>query len=139
MKAPPKWTEMDLRMVYHLETVSTLTLNQAARLLTYVKQPSDTHSERYLPELPLVVRVSYPLSVDVHVTIHPYRIWSHRREDWSGPRMDIGYVLWTLANFYKDIYANHETYGVWGHAIGDLFFEGLQVNEDGTAELEMGS
>ena len=49
-------------------------------------------------------------------------------------------VLVPLAKEYKHvIYKDTEKYGVWGHDLGDLFFEGITINDDGTTELIMGS
>ncbi len=53
--------------------------------------------------------------------------------------MSPGYFLWTIAKEYERIYAEHEKYGVWGHAIGDLGFERITINEDGIVELFIGS
>lgn len=38
---------------------------------------------------------------------------------------------------------NHATsdgpFGIWGHSMGDLFIEGVEINDDGTVKLHMGS
>jgi hypothetical protein len=53
--------------------------------------------------------------------------------------MSIGYVLWAVAQEYKRIYRQHRKYGVWGHAITDLYFEGLDVQKNGNVTLLVGS
>ncbi len=152
---------------YHVKTVGTLTLEQADRLLFVSKystleipcnyddcpdEKPHTHEGRgdveeirctwwgYEPR-PLTIQLSYPLGVGSQLTIKPYTMkFSRSGEDWErGPVLTPGYVLWVLAQEYKRVYAEHERYKVWGHAIGDLHFEGFVIAEDGHAHLLMGS
>ena len=53
--------------------------------------------------------------------------------------MDVAYFVWMIAQEYKRIYDNHELFGVWGHCLGDLVFEGVDFHKDGTAEVFIGS
>jgi hypothetical protein len=49
-------------------------------------------------------------------------------------------VLVPIANAYKNVvYKDQIKYGIWGHDLEDLFFEGITINDDGTTELHMGS
>ena len=51
----------------------------------------------------------------------------------------VGYFLWVVAKEYERIYKNHQDFGIWGHGIRDLFFEAMDINEDGYVELHIGS
>jgi hypothetical protein len=94
---------------------------------------------RFPTESPVRVTLSYPLRRHVEITVKPY---SCRR---SGERKAMGeaYVLWTLAREYVRIYRQHKRYRVWGHAITDLWFEGLTVikkqGDVWLAEVDIGS
>ena len=99
-----------------------------------------------LPELPIKTQIYYPLSVKVNVTIHPYtfeRINSKcnkcKSEKNPNKYMDVSYFLWRIAQEYKYIYKNHEQFGIWGHCLGDLVFEGVKFNKNGIAEIYIGS
>jgi hypothetical protein len=73
-----------------------------------LSQPLD----REYPEL--TVRVDYPLHERTEVTVNNAKT--------------VGDVLIQVANFYKkEVYANAEKYGVYGHGLEDLFFEGLEI------------
>lgn len=49
-------------------------------------------------------------------------------------------ILVPIADAYKNVvYKNPEKYGIWGHNLDDLFFEGIVINDDGTTDLLMGS
>jgi len=49
-------------------------------------------------------------------------------------------ILVPIARAYKNkIYKYPEKYGVWGHDISDLYFEGIVINDDGTGEIMVGS
>lgn len=49
-------------------------------------------------------------------------------------------ILVPLADAYKNtIYKDPEKFQVYGHSIGDLFFEGIVINDDGTTDLRIGS
>lgn len=66
----------------------------------------------------------------------------------------IGELLWKVAQMYDKIYKEEEEttsvevghrnqtngkYGIWGHDIGDLVFEGVVVYDNGTIEFLIGS
>lgn len=57
--------------------------------------------------------------------------------------MHVGYFLWQVAKIYSDeIYKYPKKYGVWGHAIDDLFIEGIILRKIGKnyyGIIEMGS
>lgn len=94
----------------------------------------------HLQATELTVELSYPMNVVARVTIKPYRTYrtvdSEKRQ--SIPFMNIGYVLWQLSRAYKKIYQQHKKYGVWGHALSDLYYERLTIV--GTAGyVEIGS
>jgi len=49
-------------------------------------------------------------------------------------------ILVPLADTYKNvIYKDPKKYGVWGHCIEDLFFEGIVIKPNGICELFVGS
>lgn len=93
---------------------------------------------RHLPACPLKVRLTYPLSTYREITIEPFMRGTGKRRQGL---LTVGYVLWCIAREYRRIYskANRKKYGVWGHGIGDLVFEGLKIHKDGTAEVWIGS
>ena len=78
--------------------------------------------------------LSYPLKSEVEVEIEPYTIDFHWRPEGDAKRLrkdlTVGWVLWSLARAYELIYAEHEKYGVWGHSIRDLCFEGIAFQDD---------
>ena len=73
----------------------------------------------------------------------------------------IGELLWEIAQTYKKIYEEELTtttievgqmsenlinrnqtdgkYGIWGHDIGDLVFEGISIYDNGTVDIFIGS
>lgn len=83
---------------------------------------------------PLRSTLSYPLKCEVEVEIEPYTLDFHWRPEGDPNRlrkdMTLGWVLWSLARAYELIYAEHEKYGVWGHSIRDLCFEGIAFQDD---------
>lgn len=93
---------------------------------------------RHLPACPLKVRLTYPLTTYREITIEPFMRGTGKRKQGL---LTVGYVLWCIAREYRRIYskANRKKYGVWGHGIGDLVFEGLKIHKDGTAEVWIGS
>lgn len=57
----------------------------------------------------------------------------------KNPRF-IGDIVAPICRAYKDVvYANEAKYGFWGHGIGDLVLEGLEIGDDGVCELHVGS
>lgn len=100
---------------------------------------------------PLIFDLSYPLSRIARVTIRPYvtrRLVTIRDDETKRltkktrvvehEEMNVGYVLWQLARAYQRIYREHRKYGVWGHAIEDLWFEGMEIRGD-VGHVEIGS
>lgn len=127
---------------YHVQTVSTLTIEQAHMLLDVQTAEPDSESGHWCmfkPE-PIKTRIDYPVNLAVELTIPPLSIktfWKDGTEnirDYISP----GYLMWVVSQEYKRIYEEHEKYGVWGHAITDLFFEGFEI-ENGLAQLLIGS
>lgn len=72
------------------------------------------------------IKIDYPLSVDVFFTLE-------NQKTLSG-------LLWEVSKVYVDIiYDNPDKFGVWGHGVHDLYFEGLTIFSDGYVELSIGS
>ncbi len=86
----------------------------------------------------LTVDLSYPLGHVARVTIQPYHFQPAGRGKVFHVRMDVGYVLWQLAKAYQTIYKSHKKWGVWGHAITDLYFEQLTI-QGGRGNVDIGS
>ncbi len=90
------------------------------------------YTESYLQDdEPLIVDLDYPLSKIARVTVYPYKTRSMSMDGEpyeSEPRMSLGYLLWSLAQAYVQVYEQHKEYGVWGHSITDLVFEELQIS-----------
>jgi len=90
-----------------------------------------TDGKRYLDKeySDLVFEIDYPLSTKVEVKIPKAK--------------SIADILVPIADAYKNIIykdADKENkYGVWGHGIQDLYFEGFTINENGVSELYIGS
>lgn len=84
-----------------------------------------------VPDVELTGYIYYPLSVLVPVTVACCYSTLYRAET---PRtthyQTTGYFLWSLARAYQLIYKEHEKYGVWGHGIGDLGFEIIQIDKE---------
>lgn len=51
----------------------------------------------------------------------------------------IGSLLWSVSKMYKEVYRRHRQFGVWGHSIRDLRYEGISLYKDGTIVPEIGS
>jgi hypothetical protein len=81
-----------------------------------------------LPTRTLVFDIGYPLSCYARVTIRPYKVLMGRgRTRIEYEEMDVGYVLWQLAQAYKQIYMREDEFGVRSHDIGDLSFGSLKI------------
>jgi hypothetical protein len=49
-------------------------------------------------------------------------------------------LITTIASKYVEIYKNEEKYGIWGHSLGDLYIEGVDIDFEAKAiKLHMGS
>jgi hypothetical protein len=147
---------------YHVETVATLTLQQAVSLLHVrekvgeqirnlgrerfpVKILADSETEwgshEFEPRT-FSVLIDYPLRVGVRLTVPPMTrrtVWRDPKENAERVETSPGYLFWVVAREYQRIYREHEKYQVWGHAIDDLWFEGLEISGDGLVQLWMGS
>jgi hypothetical protein len=109
-------------------TLGTLAPEQAVRLFGSLTLLDRNHRLIKLPPRPIVCYLDYPLSKSARVTIPPYR----RGGILDAPTkrnlcMYPDWILWALAHAYQAIYAHADTYGVWGHCIGDLCFEVLYI------------
>ena len=131
--------ETRFRLKHHVATIGTLNLEQA-HLLVMGTGFQRRALERKLPAKPLSLEIIYPLNKGVKLKIFPFSmidVYGDGRKV-EGERMSIGYVLWMVAQEYFRIYKHWKRYGVWGHEIGDLIFEGLEVNR-GRAQVLVGS
>lgn len=145
----------DWSVYYYVRDVLTLSAEQADRMLMACPlpapgrkgRPDRKHLDRWWRFEPrtLWVDLTYPLARGVRLAIHPaveFRLCKtcgDRRPQREEPIMSPGYLLWTLAKEYERIYAEHEKYGVWGHAIDDLCFERISIRPDGVTDVFMGS
>lgn len=140
----------------HVETLLGMTLDQADRVLSVADHKShNLHSimlkksdlafkkgkpmkvgvsyKRAVPDPPtLVADIDYPLSKTARVVVPPFK--RHR-----GPAQSWGHFLWQIARAYDAIYKEWKKWGVWGHALGDLWFEEIEVTRDGRVVLGIGS
>lgn len=89
---------------------------------------------------PLVIQIDYPLRSVVGLAITPSTAPS------GHVFTSAGHVLWHIACAYEKIYgeaeateAGQKKYGIWGHSIDDLVFEGLKIDEKGHVLLSIGS
>jgi hypothetical protein len=87
----------------------------------------------------ITVDLTYPLSVGVRMRIKPYTVNESRGDD-DGTfhrAMSVGYILWTIARQYENIYENWKKYGIWGHGLEELRFTRLKVSRGrGRVEVE---
>ena len=90
----------------------------------------------------LHLRIDYPCRA-VDLVIHPASVtygWDFTEKTFAG-----AYLAWTVAQAYLHIYAEHERFGVWGHAMSDLVLEGIRLEHwrpgmtDLYAEIMVGS
>lgn len=130
------------RCGFKVTTLSTLTLEQASILLDFRrdKQSSGPWYEFTKPEA-LMVELTYPLGKVHQFALKPMRVevfkdGEHVR---TNHRFTEGYVLWAIAQEYLYIYERHEEYGVWGHDIGDLFIESVEIDTNGFTSVGIGS
>jgi hypothetical protein len=142
----------------HVATLGGITAAQAERLVHVSDDPGRAGYRRVRrggkrQEFPanaaIRVRLSYPLSRDLVLTVRPYTIPGGRRPMFvrsrarSGRRveMTVGYFLWAVAREYRRIYRRHRHWGVWGHGLDDLWFEIVEVTglgKDGVWEADIG-
>lgn len=135
------------RVWFQVDDVVTLNIEQAANILRGRKvepeEDSSVCADTWFQDKFGTLRtvIDYPLSTAVHLTIEPMIV---TRSGGGKPaqqtrEMRLGYFLWVVSKEYERIYREHEKYGIWGHAMSDLGFEGLVVREDGTVDLIIGS
>lgn len=54
--------------------------------------------------------------------------------------MGLPRLLQEIGKAYREVYENDEKYGIWGHGIGDLWLEGINIDlEKKTVRLSVGS
>ncbi len=136
------------KCVYHIKTVSEITEEQASILLKDNNGYShvDMGSNKYCKIL-----IDYPLNVTVELKL---KVKNIKR---------FGSLLWKIAQAYKTIYEEEEKttttiiiprnkrkgminrnptdgkYGIWGHDLEDLYFEEIEIYDNGVIELFIGS
>jgi hypothetical protein len=143
----------DYRLSCHVDTLASISLAQANYLICGMEfrdqKPAKRKTmtiggKRYRPQfVPLpahlgntlslrtfVFDLTYPLNHTARVTIEPYELLPRKRGEKPCMRMTLAYVLWQLARAYKKIYKQHRRWGIWGHAITDLWFERLEVKDN---------
>ncbi len=150
--------EITLALIAHVVTIGTLKPGQWDLITGSVWRPArkvksrlrrrpgmrhirgHVRIETFLPTRTLTFDIDYPLNATARVTIKPYTMSSMRRRrgDREEGLMTVGYVLWQLARAYKVIYKQWRKYGIWGHAITDLCFEGLTI-KDNVGDVLIGS
>ena len=128
-----------MSLAHHVQTLSTLTHQQASRMIYGASKKAQTISE--MLTRPAQIRLTYPLSRGVLLEVRPF-IPILRTDGFAlrrARRMTVGHVLWTVAHEYLRIYADWKRYGVWGHAFEDLYFEAMTVKKGGVVDLVVGS
>ena len=69
------------------------------------------------PETTYTLCIDYPLGIPATFQIK------------SGEKgMGTNSLIGKIAKCYKDVYKTPEKYQIWGHDIGDLYLEGLEVD-----------
>jgi len=137
------------RCFWHVATLAGLTLEQARSLITVEPYPKDEKGGwqgnwfNRKPET-FTVTINYPMRATVRLEIPPTVVCYRRGR--SHKETHPGSLLWTVAQHYKKIYAEAEAsekgqkkYGIWGHQLEDLVFEGLSFDKKGNLHLLMGS
>lgn len=128
---------------HQVRECSTLTIEQANAVVQGNKLgKKTTELTNVLPTRALTFDLRYPLSHVARVHVKPFREKLPRsmleKGRTSHPRMTLGYLLWQAARAYVSVYKEYKRYGVWGHHIGDLGFESLDI-EDNVARFGIGS
>ena len=146
----------EFRFDTHIATLSTLTLEQADKLISVTDSTGHCRSimldqkdllprpkakctclvvggkrKKFDPPT-ITVELDYPLDCTVRVTIPPFTKGKRKMQSW-------GAVLWAIARVYAKIYKNWKAFGVHFHAFDDLWFEGCAVTKDGRMDLYVGS
>jgi hypothetical protein len=118
----------------NIQIASILTMTkEKARIKLYGNMGRTKFREFFFP-ITGVVKIDYPLTNPDYLDIELEHAF--------------GGILWEIANRYKEIYAGEDktatevespnpqlinrgrsngNYGIWGHDLEDLYFEGLQI------------
>ncbi len=131
----------------HVQTLSEITRDQAATLI--YGQMDDENIAYFEDPISGIVNIKYPLMNPDVLEVKGIS--------------SVGELLWDIAQAYVRIYneeaettkekilegderefvINRNTtdgiHGIYAHDLGDLFFEGVNVMDDGTIELHVGS
>lgn len=121
----------DFMLNHHVESIASIPFETAQRLIIGGAKKALHGIALEIEPQPITIRLNYPLSRAVEVTIKPYE---RNGRKW----MNLGYILWIIAREYKRIYKQHKHYGIWGHMLDDLWFERLTI-KNGRGELFIGS
>ena len=124
-----------------LSVLASLTANQALALIAVSKQRpriKGFQTQSFLEITEVIAAFDYPLK-------GKYLLRTNPTLDYNGNPMSMhtGYFLWQVAKIYQDeVYKYPKKYGVWGHGIDDLYFEGIILRKIGKhyyGIIEMGS
>lgn len=131
-----------LVMDAHLASVASLDLRTAQRVVTAF-DAEEHRCVSILPARTYRAKLIYPLTVDVMISIPPVTVTHPTRpgrpERKPQQQVDVGYLAWVIAKTYAEtIYKEWERFGVWGHAIEDLWFETMDI-EGEKLEVFLGS
>lgn len=89
-----------------------------------------------LPTRSYTMELTYPFRECVRLVVPPYEVIGMRKKF---KRQDLGWILWAASQAYQYVYESHHVeFGVWGHDIGDLYFESVRVF-DHEIEIFVGS
>lgn len=124
--------ERTLDLDVHVATLATLSIEQASVLVRGVGRRRG-ELEYDLPTKPLLIDITYPLTVGVRLCVHPYTLTQEFGDGLKLPVrcMDVGYFLLVVAQEYKRIYDHWRRYRVWGHELDDLYFTRLTFPKAG--------
>lgn len=128
-----------MALAHHVQTTSSLSALQASRMIYGASKDAATISE--MTPRAVSVKITYPLTRGVLLEVRPFiPILRTRGLVVRRPRRQtVGYVLWTVAQEYRRIYSDYKRYGIWGHALEDLYFEAMTVKKGGVVDLVVGS
>lgn len=131
---PPEPRFVSARLYVHVESIAKLDARTAERVVSGASPDGETLA--FLPTRTYRAIIDYPIKKRVAIGIAPL---AHADPESDYRWVSIGYLLWAIARVYRDeIYANWEKYGVWGHGIGDLWFEGIEIDGE-QVSLTIGS
>lgn len=123
--------------------VGTMDIDQADELLVTDEIWDNIRAFRDLDYVDVLI--GYPLSNEVMIRIYPMA----RTPAYEGAEttmvMSVGYILWQVALAYRQIYTEDANgtgpwdWGVWGHTLTDLVFEGIEIFDDNFCVVLIGS